>query len=139
MTQVDFYLLSNQDALHYLCRLTEKIHKLGHRLFIHAASADQAKQIDDLLWSYDPGSFLPHALITEADIIADYPVLIGHADDPRIPAEIMINLAPAVAPFFSRFERVAELVGTNEATRQAARERYRFYRERGYPLKTHNL
>jgi DNA polymerase-3 subunit chi len=52
---------------------------------------------------------------------------------------VLINLHDAPPPFFSRFERLAEVVGADEAGAAAARERFRFYRERGYELRTHNL
>ena len=52
---------------------------------------------------------------------------------------MLINLALAPPPFFSRFERLAEIVGAEAADAAAGRERYRFYRERGYELRTHNL
>ena len=55
------------------------------------------------------------------------------------PAAVLINLHDAAPPFFSRFERLAEIVGADEAGTAAARERFRFYRERGYELRTHNL
>jgi DNA polymerase-3 subunit chi len=53
--------------------------------------------------------------------------------------DVLVNLASTVPAFFSRFNRVAELVGNDEAARAAARERYRFYQERGYTLNTHKL
>ena len=52
------------------------------------------------------------------------------------PAAVLINLHAAPPPFFSRFERLAEIVGADEADAAAARERFRFYRERGYELRT---
>lgn len=139
MTQIDFYLLSDPDAQRYLCRLAEKIYRLGHRIYIHTDTPQQAMLLDELLWRHDPASFLPHAVLEQADTVEDYPVLLGHADDPRIPADVMINLASEVAPFFSRFERVVELVANDDTLKQAARQRYKFYRERGYTLNTHNL
>ena len=52
---------------------------------------------------------------------------------------MLINLGLAPPPFFSRFERLAEIVGVDPADAEAGRERYRFYRERGYELRTHSL
>jgi DNA polymerase-3 subunit chi len=44
-----------------------------------------------------------------------------------------------VPPFFSRFHRVAELVDGDEEQRRQSRERYRFYRDRGYALENHPI
>ncbi|MEQ8659221.1 MAG: DNA polymerase III subunit chi [Gammaproteobacteria bacterium] len=43
---------------------------------------------------------------------------------------------PAAA---SRFERVIESAGHDEPSRQAARARYRYYQDRGFPLHTHKI
>ena len=52
---------------------------------------------------------------------------------------LLINLAPQVPETFGRYERLAEIVGASTETRERGRERYRFYRERGYTLQTHQL
>ena len=53
--------------------------------------------------------------------------------------DVLINLAGSVPSFFGRFERVAEIVDQSDAQKQVARERYRFYRDRGYALQSHNV
>ena len=52
---------------------------------------------------------------------------------------MLVNLHPAPPPFFSRFERLAEIVGTDADDAAAGRERWKFYKERGYELRPHNL
>jgi DNA polymerase-3 subunit chi len=65
--------------------------------------------------------------------------LLGHGDAPDDHADLLINLADEVPLFFSRFDRVAEIVSGENADRDLARDRYRFYRDRGYSLKTHKI
>ena len=141
MTQVDFYILEDNrpEARALLtCRLSEKAYKQGHQVFINANSGDQLKQLDDMLWTFSAGSFLPHGRYEEnAD--STHPVLLGHAVEPEGPSDVLVNLSNEVPVFFSRFNRVAELVGGDETQLQSARERYRFYKDRGYTLNTHNL
>ena len=144
MTQVDFYLLQDsQPAAQTLftCRLTEKAFKQGHQVYINTASGQQLKQLDDLLWTFRDGSFLPHGIYEacEAASATTHPVLLGHAVEPEGPSDVLVNLSNDVPPFFSRFNRVAELVGGSEEQRQSARERYRFYKDRGYNLETHEI
>ena len=140
MTRVDFYLVganSGQRREQVLCTLAGKAWRQGHRVYIHAASGEEARGIDELLWTWRDISFLPHARVDDA-LAAQTPILVG--DGESVPAEtetdVMINLAHPVPPFFSRFERVVEIVGGDAAARGEARERYRFYRDRGYTLNT---
>lgn len=141
MTRIDFYISPQKEpaALQLLaCKLTEKAYKLGHRVYLHVATTEQAQHLDDLLWTFRDGSFIPHEKIgTESTKPA--PVLIGHDQEIAHEADILINLAAEIPDFFSRFERVAELVNDDPEQKELARQRYKFYRDRGYELKTHNL
>ncbi|HYQ73400.1 MAG TPA: DNA polymerase III subunit chi [Gammaproteobacteria bacterium] len=143
MTQVDFYLLNDSQPAAlpmFTCRLTEKAYRQGHQVYIQTASDRQLRQLDDLLWTFRDGSFLPHRIHTHgADIAGEQPILLGHAVEPEGPGDVLLNLAEEVPVFFSRFSRVAELVGGEDGQIAAARDRYRYYKDRGYTLNTHNL
>jgi DNA polymerase-3 subunit chi len=143
MTQVDFYILNDgqSGALPlFTCRLAEKAYRQGHQVYIHTGSDTQLRQLDELLWTFRDGSFLPHRIHeAESDIASDQPILLGRISDPQGPADVLLNLAEEVPAFFSRFNRVAELVGGADSQLAAARARYRFYKDRGYTLNTHNL
>ncbi|MFK8031151.1 MAG: DNA polymerase III subunit chi [Gammaproteobacteria bacterium] len=145
MTRVDFYVVADESdtaRLNVACRLAEKAHVHGHRVHVHTESAAQAKSLDGYLWTYRDGGFVPHALIDD-ELITRYPgaapILIGHGQEPVADTEILINLANSVPDFFSRLDRVMEVVGGDAPTRATARERFKFYRDRGYDLKSHNL
>lgn len=141
MPRVDFYILesgASQDRLRLACRLTDKAYHLGHRIYIQAESLDQAQQLDNLLWTFTPGSFLPHGLAPEASA-EDHPILIGCDAEPQGTLNVLINLSAQVPSFFDRFERVIEPVEGGDAGRQVAREHYRFYRDRGCALESHTL
>jgi len=141
MTRVDFYLLGNGGDSRELfaCRLTEKAWRLGHRVYLFVPDAPAALELDELLWTFSQGSFVPHAVYRNPSDAEANPVLIGHNEPPAECHDVLVSLAPEVPPWFSRFVRVAELVANDEAEKNRARERFRFYRERGYPLETHNL
>ena len=141
MTRIDFYLLKDtagDGQSLFTCRLAEKALLQGHQVFINTSSARQLQQLDDLLWTFRAGSFLPHAIYDGADT-ERLPVLLGYASEPADCNDVLVNLATDIPPYFCRFNRVAELVGGEEAQRSAARQRYRYYQDRGYTLKTHNL
>ena len=138
MTEVDFYLAEETGPaarIHLACRLVAKAYGQQRRVFVHAADEDTARAVDEALWTFQQGSFLPHERGTDPEA-TPAPILIG--GEPRgETGDVLVNLGEEVPLFFSRFRRVVEVVDGGEAGRTAARRRYRFYRERGYPLRTH--
>jgi DNA polymerase-3 subunit chi len=137
MTRVDFYVLQDVDhqaAHRFACRLAVKAMSTGHPVHVHTDGQDMARDLDELLWHYPEHRFVPHA--REDQLPGTAPVVIGWSAPPT-PDGLLINLASTVPTFFGRFERVAEIVV--QARRDIGRERYRFYRDRGYPLFHHEL
>ena len=139
MTLVGFYVVQTAEAgqrLQVAARLADKAFQRGHRIFINATDEAQARELDQLLWSFRPASFLPHGLIGEqhSDTIA-----IGWGQEPNNHNDLLINLQLQIPPFFSRFQRVAEVVTQEPASLAALRESWKFYKERGYQLEKHDL
>jgi len=124
------------------CRIAEKAYRQQNRVYIHTNDEQQARQLDELLWAYRDASFVPHFLAT--DPVADphaaqTAVIIGCSEMPEMAPDVLINLANEVPNFFTRFERIAEIVSGPESSRSLARSHFKFYRERGYALETHEL
>jgi DNA polymerase III subunit chi len=145
VTQVDFYILESdaEDArLRLACRIADKATQQDQTVFINSSSDVEAQKLDELLWTFSQGSFIPHKIVRHAvDTAPREPVVIGLNQQPP-PGErwdVLINLAADVPEFFSRYQRVAEVVDGNAGRREQSRERYRFYRDRGYPLNTHQV
>jgi DNA polymerase-3 subunit chi len=139
--RVDFYLNSDTgpDArLRLACRLVEKAYRLGHRVYVHAASHQQAQRLDDLLWTFRAGSFVPHAQGGQSSG-RDHPVLIGDDTNAAQGADLLVNLSSSVPSFYSAFRRVIEVVGEEETERTTARERFRFYRDQGLSPQSHRV
>jgi len=141
MTRVDFYLLDHateggKDAA--VCKLAHKAFRLGHRIYILTYDDESAQRFDRLLWTFSQGSFIPHGLGARPSDI-DMPVLIGCEEPPTAHEDVLIQLTPQVPEFFSRFRRVAEVVDGSDGEKTLARERFRFYRDRGYALQTHKI
>jgi DNA polymerase III subunit chi len=145
MTRVDFYVLEDdarQARDRFACRLVEKAWRLKNTVYLHAASPAEAQRLDELMWTWSDGSFLPHVLESpdlDARLAAATPIRIGSGTTSGFDAGLLVNLDRKVPLFFSRFERVAEIVGGDTAERDSARERFRFYRDRGYALETHRI
>jgi DNA polymerase-3 subunit chi len=145
MTRIDFYILAEgakppEGAAMTACKLCDKAVAAGSRIYIHAPDAEVAQTLDSLLWSFRQGGFISHERYTGAAPAEPLPsVLIGGAEPPASHQAVMINLGGQVPPFFSAFERVLEIVDGDAAQRAQSRERYKFYRDRGYELASHNL
>jgi DNA polymerase-3 subunit chi len=139
MTRVDFYILQQAEdfaRVQFVCRLVEKAWQLGNRVLIHAASSAAAQQLDNALWTFRLDSFIPHDVLPAMQLS---PVHIGSGEDSGSHHDLLINLGASIPGFFSRFERVAEVVTQEPDMLAQSRERFRFYRERGYALETHNI
>jgi DNA polymerase-3 subunit chi len=144
MTQVDFYIMesdSEEARLHLACRIVDKATQQDQHVFVNADSDVVAKKLDDLLWTFSQGSFIPHRIVRdEPDLAPIEPVIIGLNKNPVGERwDVLVNLAADVPEFFSRYQRVAEVVDGNSLRREQSRERYRFYRDRGYKLNTHQV
>jgi DNA polymerase-3 subunit chi len=144
VTRIDFYILSSDslDArLRFACRIADKAYQQRQNVVLYAGSPVEAQQLDELLWTYSQSSFVPHRIVrTDPPTPPAEPVLIVHGDPPlELPVDCMINLDTRVPETFSRYLRVAEIVDAEPARREQGRERFRFYRDRGYELKTYDI
>jgi DNA polymerase-3 subunit chi len=116
-----------------VCRLTQEHHRAGRSVYIRTADGSQAAKLDDLLWTFDQGSFIPHRLASDARIPA--PVVIGE-QPPDEPPQVLVNLARDIPANCERFPAIVEVVDPDPGETQAARERYRRYRELGCEIST---
>lgn len=141
MTEVDFYVLAPRargNRFSLACRLAEKAYSQQRRVLVYTESEEESRHMDRLLWTFREGSFIPHGLLQQADTDLT-PVLIGHLDDPAGEHDVLINLSSRLPPFFSRFQRLAETLDQTPELLTAGRERFRHYKERGYPLNHHDI
>ncbi len=148
---VDFYLLqdkagsdgtsptttNNTKAL-FACRLIEKAYLLGHQMFVHCNNQQDAETLDELLWTFKEGSFIPHNLQGEGPDKPP-PIQLGYEFEPRGFSDILLNLADAVPAFFHRFSRVMEIVPHEEQAKELSRIHYREYKAYACILKTHSI
>ncbi len=145
MTKVDFYILTGNSGSREqtVCRIAEKAYRLGHGVYIHTSHQSQTKRLDELLWTFKKNSFVPHDIEAESPD-PETPVLISHQSKLTDSTQghrrqVLINLAQEIPMFFSSFERVAEVIGQDNENKASGRQRYKFYRDRGYSLDTHTL
>ena len=141
MTSIDFYF-NAEDRLQVACRLAGKAMKQNQRLLIYAPDAETASRIDKLLWTWPAIGFVPHCAV-HAALAAETPVLIASevGTDAQTPpdCEVLLNLGADCPPHFERFPRLLEVVSAEEDDKARGRNRFRYYRERGYAIANHDL
>ena len=137
MTQIDFYF-NVENKLQTACALSAKAYARGLKVLAYCADADASQKFSRLLWTAPAISFVPHC--ATADPLAPVtPVIVDHEGATLLHDQVLINLRAEWPPFFSRFQRLIEIVSQDEADRLSARARFKFYRDRGYDIRTHDL
>jgi DNA polymerase-3 subunit chi len=135
MTRVDFHF-NVPDKLGYGCRLVRKICQAGHRAVVYCDDPERLSRFDQALWTFAPLSFIPHTMADDR-LAARTPVVLTDRVCDLPHHEVLVNLGSDTPEFFSRFDRLLELVASDDGDRSLGRNRYRFYKDRGYPLTTH--
>jgi len=137
VTSIDFYFNAT-DRLEVACRLAGKAAAKKKRMVIYAPGAALAQRIDQMLWTWQAISFVPHCFAGDA-LAAETPVLITAEAEGAPDCEVLMNLSAQCPEFFARYERLLEIVSREEEDRKAGRTRYAWYRDRGYAIRNHDL
>ena len=124
--------------LRLACRIAEKAY-LAKQKVVCFADAALLPRLDELLWTFGDGSFVPHDMVTREGASCDAPVALTTGPLPAEHADVLINLADSVPPFFEKFARVAEFLDGRPEVRSAGRERFKAYRGQSLDPQTHNV
>ena len=142
MSQVDFYVLNasgETNRQRFACRLAEKAYRLNNRVHIKVADQQSAAQIDELLWTFRDGSFVPHEILQQSAGKSAAPVTIGSDALPATDCDLLINLSNSVAESSAAFARVAEIVTSDDESKKRSRKHFVEYRNGGHTLESHKL
>ncbi len=140
MQKIDFYILQDETPKadwRFMCRLIEKAYELGHQIYVHCANEQDAFAFDELLWEFNPASFIPHHLQGEGPEPPP-PVQIGFQNK-CTSRDICVNLAHEVPEFYEQFKRICEVVSPHEEDKQIKREHYKFYQSKQLPIHNHKI
>ena len=107
-------------------------------LLVYAPDGEIASTLDRQLWTQQPTGFVPHVR-SNSPLAIETPVVIADTLDLPTQTERLFNLSAEIPPGFSRFNSVIEVIGQEDAERQAGRERVKFYKDRGYAIKFFDL
>lgn len=133
MTRIDFYHYAD-DKLRYACRLATKAYNSAARLVVYSPDAQLLKRFDEALWTSPQTGFVPHCFAGAA-VAAETPIVLASSGESLPHHDVLLNLGDEWPPFFSTFERVLEIVTTEDGDKERARARYVFYKRRGYEIK----
>jgi DNA polymerase-3 subunit chi len=139
--RVDFYVLNSTAALErwtYACRLIEKAYLRDLSIVVVNGTPAEARSLDDLLWTFNDRSFIPHRICLEGespDPAAKVHLTLEPAALPA--ADLLVNLASRLPAQWQRHVRIAEIIDADEECRRLGRERFKSYREFKVPLETH--
>ena len=142
MSQVDFYVLNasgETNRQRFACRLAEKAYRLNNRVHIKVADQQSAVLIDELLWTFRDGSFVPHEILRESAGKSEAPVTIGSDALPATDCDLLINLSNSVPESSAAFARVAEIVTSDDESKSRSRKHFVEYRNGGHTLDSHKL
>ena len=132
--RVDFYVTEENAPtarLRVACRLAEKAYLASQRALIWHTDRTELAALDDLLWTFADGSFVPHEWLTSNAAAVEAPVLLSAGPAPTEAFDFVVNLAPEPPPFLHLTRRVAEIIDGDEGRRRAGRARFKAYRELG--------
>jgi DNA polymerase-3 subunit chi len=137
--QVDFYVLAGpaQSAHQLACRLAMMAWEQGHRVAVVTADQGEAETLDEIMWDYPAGRFLPHQ---KGASPANTPICIDvSGKDIATDRDVVINLSDTAVPEPARFRRLLEIVPGAEQKRLASREKFREYRKLGLSPVSHPI
>lgn len=137
MTSIDFYTHCT-DPLRVVVQLATKAWMQHGNVRVLTPDEPSTAILDGLMWKWPATGFLPHCRLA-SPLAGETPIILDHVPEHHGAAAVLVNLQPTPPSFFARFERLAEIVATDEASITAGRKRWKFYKERGYELRSHNL
>ncbi len=142
MPEVTFYVLSaktlNERYL-FVCKLVEKIFRSGIGCYLLTEDKQQSRYLDDLLWTFRPGSFIPHECFTGELPTLKHVSLIGETEPPSDWRHTLINLSTHCPIDMESVGRILEVLVQEPTVLEPGRQRYRHYQQAGLAITTHTL
>jgi DNA polymerase III subunit chi len=141
-TQAMFYSIEEQSKvagvteaqlhLHYACLQAAYFYRQNQRVFIYTQDQESAHDIDEMLWAFDPTSFVPHNLIGEGPKQGAAVEISWQAPSNR--RAVLINLTSNVPNFANQFSYLIDFVPSEEVQKEQARNRFRTCRQWGFKV-----
>jgi DNA polymerase-3 subunit chi len=136
MPKIDFFITSHTEMgrLQLTCQKVALAYEARRSVYIQCATIKEAAMLDELLWTSDDISFIPHN-----DPKVPVPVLIGTQEWPEHAFDVLVNLHPDLPPKPEQFSQIIEIICQNPELKNIGRVHYKAYQTAGFPLESHNL
>lgn len=135
MTKISFYLFekSPERQVQSACRLCRKILREPVQIWWYCPDVAQQKVLDELLWQFDPTSFIPHGIDdTDASVC-----ISGQL--PTTGTWVLFNFdEKGIAPQ-ETFQHIIEIVENEEEAKIVGRQKFKHYRQLGLEPRTFKL
>ncbi|KQQ33548.1 DNA polymerase III subunit chi [Duganella sp. Leaf126] len=133
MTRIDFHT-NIPDKVAYACRLARKAFGANHRIVVLTDDAQQLAELDAAMWTFSATDFLPHVPAGDA-LAGQTAIILTDSDAAQLPhTELLVNLSRRTPACVDRFERMIEVISSDEQDAAAGRKRYVAYKQQAYPL-----
>ena len=142
MTQVNFDVLETESAherYYFACKLLEKAYRSGCRVYVMTENEAQSRMLDNLLWTFREGSFIPHQIYTGDELNSNTAVFIGCLAPPNDWQDSLMNVSSHNFQHPENVQKILEILDNSETTKQAGRLRYLQYKQAGFELVTHKM
>ena len=145
LTRIDFYY-DVKDILSFASRMArklyyEKIVSAKQPLVIRCKDQSHCEEVSYSIQNFSKKDFLP--CVQFSDKSADlFPIILSTVSEIPLWADdiiVLLNLDTKIEMTFSSYCRVIEIVDQTELNRQKGRERYKYYKERGYEIFGHRV
>ena len=121
------------------CRIVEKAWKAGSTVLVQHDDATELNRLDEMLWVGNDQNFIPHEIGAATPSLTATPVMLNTGTGPTGAVDVLINLTPQLPSRPELATRIIEIIDADPARRAAGRERFKAYRDRGFPLEKHDL
>jgi len=142
MARIDFYVVAgsgDRARQRFACRLAEKAYRHKNSVHIEVADPASARVMDEMLWTFRDGSFVPHDLSGPDAGEAIAPVTIGTRAADQLRPDLVINLTNEIPEHPDSFARIAEIVSSDDNCKACSRQKFATYRKDGHTLETHKI
>ncbi len=102
-------------------------------MLVRVQDENQAVTLDRFMWTWDKGSFLPHACNNGSVDCLEEPIVITAKESNPNGASVLIMGQPCSRDFIKRFELAIDFAEVyDQELAEHARKRFRSYRDDGF-------
>jgi len=138
-----FYILNKAEDLKIsVCKIIKEYYKKKYKIFVSSRSDDLVNELNNLLWTFEQISFIPHCTTKNYD--KNSPILLSGKDSfPKTinleEYDVWLNLDDDMEENYTDFEIILEVVSQNEEERILSRKKYLNYQKNNFEVKHEKL